>query len=91
MQSALASGQQLDANARGFRHTFERGEMLSRKKFGRRHERALAARFDRVEQRRHRNNRLARADIALQQPDHARRRAMSAVISAMAFVCASGA
>ena len=47
--------------------------MLPRQYLGRRQHRALHARLHRVEQRHQRHQRLARPDIALQQPQHRRR------------------
>jgi hypothetical protein len=47
-------------------------EMLAREDFGRREQRALRARLDRDQQRHQRDQRLARADIALEQADHRR-------------------
>ena len=46
-------------------------EMLARQDFGRRHQRRLAAGLDRARHGEQRHHRLARADIALQQPQHA--------------------
>ena len=48
--------------------------MLARQDLGRRHQRGLGAGLDRVEHGEQRHHRLAAADIALQQPQHARRR-----------------
>ena len=48
--------------------------MLLGEHFGRRHERALVAALHRDEQRRERDDGLARADVALQQAVHRRRR-----------------
>ena len=45
--------------------------MLAAEDFGRRHQRALRSGLDGVQQRQHRHHGLARADIALQQPQHA--------------------
>ena len=47
--------------------------MLTCEDFRRRHQRALRAAFDGIEQRGQGDHRLARADVALQQPQHARR------------------
>ena len=49
-------------------------EMLAGEDFGRRHQRRLPSRLDDVGHRQQRDDRLARADVALQQPDHPLRR-----------------
>ena len=72
--AALASGEDRKLYARGLGHRFQRGQVLARENLRRRHERALAARFDRVEQRHHCDHGLARADVALKQPHHPARR-----------------
>ena len=48
-------------------------EVLLGERLGRRHQRALAAVLDRAQQRVERDDRLARADVALQQPLHRHR------------------
>ena len=47
--------------------------MLAREDFGRREQRRLRARLDRVEHRQQRDQGLARPDIALEQAQHRRR------------------
>ena len=71
--AALASGQDGDANAGLFRKRRDGGEMLARQDFGRRHQRRLAAGLDHGRGGKQRHHRLAGADIALQQADHALR------------------
>ena len=58
------------------RHRFrrqprQRAMVLLRQHFGGRHDRSLLAGFHRTQHRQQRHDRLARADIALQQPQHA--------------------
>ena len=48
--------------------------VLAREHFRRRHQRRLRAGFDRDRHGEQRDDRLARADVALQQPQHAARR-----------------
>ncbi len=50
----------------------ERQEVLLGERLRRRHQRALAARLDRAQERVERDDRLAGADVALQQPLHRR-------------------
>ena len=49
------------------------GKMLARQNLGRRHERRLAAGLDHVRRGEQRDHGLARADIAMQEPQHALR------------------
>ena len=49
---------------------FDRQEVLLGERLGRRHQRALPPGLDRAQQRVERDHRLARADVALQQPPH---------------------
>ena len=49
------------------------GKMLARQNFGRRHERRLPAGLDHMRRRDQRDHRLAGADVAVQQPQHALR------------------
>ena len=65
------TGQQPHLDPCGQAELGQRPQMLPRQQFGGRHQRALRARFDRAEHRQHRDQRLARADIALQQAQHA--------------------
>ncbi len=57
--------------ARGERR--DGGEMLPRQNFGRRHERRLAAGLDDMRRGKQRDDGLAGADVAVQQPQHALR------------------
>ena len=70
----LAPGQQpdLDPGRRG--EALQGRVMLAREDLGRRHQRRLAAALDRDQHRQQRDDGLAAADIALQQPHHAARR-----------------
>ena len=67
----VATGQQRDAQPGGLGERPHALEMLAREDFGRRHQRRLPARFDDIGHRQQRDDRLARADVALQQPQHA--------------------
>ena len=71
--AALAAGQNGDADAGGFRQRRDRGEMLARENFRRRHERSLAAGLDHGCGRSERDDGFSRADIALQQTQHSLR------------------
>ena len=70
----VAAGEQGQPQTRRCRRTFERRQMLAGEDFGRRHQRRLGAAFDGADHRQQGHHRLARADVALQQPQHARRR-----------------
>ena len=63
-----------DAQAGLLRERRDRLQMLARQHFGRRHQRRLRAGLDRDRHGHQRDDRLARADVALQQPQHAPRR-----------------
>ena len=67
----VAAGQQ-GAPARA--DAFQRAMVLAGEDFGGRHQRGLRAGLDRAQHGQHRHQRLAGADIALQQPQHAPRR-----------------
>ena len=67
----VAAGQQRDAQARLLGERRHPLEMLARENFGRRHHRRLPPGLDHLGHREQRDDRLARADVALQQPDHA--------------------
>ena len=67
----LAAGQQRDAQARGLGEAGDGGEMLAGEDFGRRHQRRLPARFDHLGHGDQSHHRLAGADIALKEADHA--------------------
>ena len=67
----VAAGQQGDAQPGGFGERAHPLEMLARKNFGRRHQRRLPPGFDDCRHRQQRDDGLAGADIALQQPQHA--------------------
>ena len=71
--AALAAGQDGDAEAGGFGERCDGVEMLAGEDFGRRHQRGLPAGFDHGRGGQQRDHCLARADIALQQPQHALR------------------
>ena len=62
--------QQRDLHPRRAEHLPERLEMLARENFGRRKQRRLLARLDRDQHGIQGHHRLARANIALQQPQH---------------------
>ena len=67
----VASGDQRDRQARGFGQRLDGGEMLAGEDFGRRHQRGLPPGLDGLRHGEQGDDRLARADIALQQPQHA--------------------
>ena len=69
---ALPAGQHVHLHTSCLRERFECGKMLARQKLGGRHQRGLRTGLDRVQHRQHGDNRFAGADIALQQPQHAR-------------------
>ena len=71
--AALAAGEQRGREPGGRQQPGERRLMLARQDLGRRHDRSLAAGLDRGEHREHGDERLAAADVALEQPQHARR------------------
>ena len=66
-----AARQDVDGDAGRRRHARERGEMLARQDFRRRHQHGLSARFDRRQHRHQRHRGFSCADIALQEPQHA--------------------
>ena len=68
---AVAAGQQRQAHAGRFGERRDGGVMLARQQLGRRHERRLRAGLDADQHGEEGDQRLAAADIALQQPDHA--------------------
>ena len=65
-----AAGQQRHRHARRAAKPLETPQMLAREQFRRRHQRGLSARFHRAQHGHQRHQRLARAHIALQQPEH---------------------
>ena len=67
---ALAAGEDGDADAGRFGERRDGRKMLAGENFGRRHECGLAARFDDRSRSSKRDHRLARPDVALQQPQH---------------------
>ena len=67
---AGGAGQQRDAKPRRLQQPRDVHEMLLRQDLGRRHERHLQAVLHRDQRRQQRDDRLARADVALQQPVH---------------------
>ncbi len=85
----LTSREQFDANARRLAKLGKIGEVLPRQDFGRHHQCALCAALDRRGERQQAHHRLAGADVALQQPQHALADAMSRRISRVASACAA--
>ena len=71
LAATLASREQRDAQAGRRRERADRLEVLAREKLGRRHQRALRAGLDRAGKSEQSHHRLAAADIALQQAEHA--------------------
>ena len=69
--AALAPGEDGDVEACGLGQRRDGGEMLAGEQLGRRHERRLPAGLDHRRRGEQRHHRLAGADIALQQPQHA--------------------
>ena len=69
---AHAAGEQHGLDARRLGERRDGRKMLARQKLGRRHQRRLAAGLDDVGHGEQRDDGLARADVALQQPQHAR-------------------
>ena len=67
----VAPGHQGHTQASFFGERRHPVEMLARQDFRRRHHRRLPPRFDHLGHRKQGHDRLARADVALQQPDHA--------------------
>ena len=66
----VAPGEQRDIDTGSRQHATERGKMLAGKDFGWREQGSLSARLDRDQHRFQRHDSLARADVALQQPQH---------------------
>ena len=71
LAAALAAGQDRDRDAGRGGERRDRVEMLARQDLGRRHQRGLAAGLDHGGGGEQRHHGLARADVALQQPQHA--------------------
>ena len=71
LAALLAAGQQRDAQARGCGEAFDGLQVLAGEQLGGRHQRGLRAGFDRRRHGEQRHHRLAAADIALQQTQHA--------------------
>ena len=65
--------QQCDTDAELRAQSFDREKVLLRKRLGRRHQRTLALSLDGAQQRVERDDRLARAHVALQEPLHRHR------------------
>jgi hypothetical protein len=76
-----------DADAGGGGQRRDGGKMLARQNFRRRHQRGLPAGLDDGRRRKQRDHRLAGADIAVQEPQHAFGCARSATMSATARCC----
>ena len=72
--AALRAQDEVDLDAGGGAQRREVGEMLPRQDLGRRHQRRLCPGLDRGQHGEQRHHRLAAADVALQQPQHPRRR-----------------
>ncbi len=70
-RALVAAGQDGDAQPGRLGERLDGREMLARQDLGRRHQRRLAAAFDRLQHGEQRDHRLAAADIALQQAQHA--------------------
>ena len=66
----VAAGHQRNPQARLFRERRDPLEVLAGEHFGRRHHRGLPSRLDHVGHREQRDDGFARADVALQKPDH---------------------
>ena len=66
----VAPGQDCNVHRQTGQQFLQRGKMLPRQYFGRRQHCPLHPRFYRAEQRHNGHHRLARTDIALQQPEH---------------------
>ena len=71
LAAPLAPGEQRDAQAGRGAEAADGGQMLPRQQLGRRHQRRLRAGFDRTRHGEQRHHRLAAADIALEQAQHA--------------------
>ena len=71
LRRPVAAGHQRDAQTRLFGERRHSLEMLTGEHFGRRHHRRLPSRLDHLGHREQRDDGLARADVALQKPDHA--------------------
>ena len=69
----FAAGEDRHAKTGAFGERRDGLDMLARQNFGRRHQRRLLADFGHRGRRQQRHHRLARSDIALQQPQHAHR------------------
>ena len=67
------AGDERAADAELHADALDREEVLLGERLGRRHQRALASRLDRAQERVERDHRLAGADVALEQPLHRRR------------------
>ena len=73
LQAGRRAGDELDAKARFLQQLSQAEEVLLGENLRRRHERHLQAVLHGDERRQQRDDRLARADVALQQPVHRRR------------------
>ena len=70
----LAAGEHGDADAGGLGERRDGAGVLADEQLGRRHDRGLGAGLDDVRRGEQRDHRLARADVALEQAQHAFRR-----------------
>ena len=74
LAALFAAGENGEADAGGLGQRRDGAGVLAHQKFGRRHDRRLTAGLDDIGRGDQRHHRLARADIALQQAQHALRR-----------------
>ncbi len=72
LAAALAAGEDGDADAGAGGKRRDGGNMLPRQNFGRRHQRRLPSSLDHMRGGKERHHGLAGADIAMQEPKHAR-------------------
>ncbi len=74
LAALFAAGEHREADAGGLRQRLDRARMLAHEELGRRHHGGLTAGLDDIGGGDQRHHRLARADVALQQAQHALRR-----------------
>ena len=87
LAAALAAGEDRDPEAGRLGERRDGGEVLARQDLGRRHQGGLPAGLDRDRAGEQRHHGLARADVALQQAQHAVRLAEIVAMSATARSC----
>ena len=73
LAAALAPGEDGEPQSDSLGERRDGGEMLPRQDFSRRHERRLPAGFDHMRCGKERHHRLARTDVAVEEPQHALR------------------